>query len=213
VETSQRIVDTLLRAPRARNSPANSCCEPGHHEQSHLWRRGRAARRRPVCLLRNDCRRRRRRVRLRRQERDAQPHDEYAQHAHRSPRTCIPRSCESLCGASRVRRPGRKFRGGDGIIREIEMLSSAQVAVLSDRRKIPPYGLSGGSPGAEGKTEIVVGGRVKRLPSKCTLYAPAGTIVRIETPEEEGGGKSEGRTRAGRKEKASKRSRLEAFQK
>src|SRR5260370_12654203 len=78
-----------------------------------------------------------------------------------------------------------KFRGGDGIIREIEMLSGAQVAVLSDRRKIPPYGLSGGSPGAVGRTEIVVGGRVKRLPSKCSLYTPAGTIVRIETP---GGG-------------------------
>src|SRR5260370_1331715 len=77
------------------------------------------------------------------------------------------------------------FRGGDGIIREIELLSGAQVAVLSDRRKIPPYGLSGGSPGAVGKTEIIAGGRVKRLPSKCSLYTPAGTIVRIETP---GGG-------------------------
>ncbi len=78
-----------------------------------------------------------------------------------------------------------KFRGGDGILREIEMLSGAQVAVLSDRRKIPPYGLSGGAPGAAGKTETILGGRVRRIPSKCSFYAPAGTIVRIETP---GGG-------------------------
>jgi len=78
-----------------------------------------------------------------------------------------------------------KFRGGDGIIREIEMLAGAQVAVLSDRRKIPPYGLSGGSPGMVGKTEIIGGGRARRLPSKCSFYAAAGTVVRIETP---GGG-------------------------
>ncbi len=78
-----------------------------------------------------------------------------------------------------------KFRGGDGILREIEMLSGVQVAVLSDRRKIPPYGLSGGAPGAVGKTETNLGGRVRRIPSKCSFYAPAGTIVRIETP---GGG-------------------------
>jgi N-methylhydantoinase B len=97
-----------------------------------------------------------------------------------------------------------KFRGGDGIVREIELLSGAQIAVLSDRRKIPPYGLSGGSPGAVGKTEIVAGGRVKRLPSKCSLYAPARTIVRIETPGGGGWGKSEERTRGGRKEKSPK---------
>jgi len=78
-----------------------------------------------------------------------------------------------------------KFRGGDGILREIEMLSGVQVAVLSDRRKIPPYGLSGGAPGAAGKTETILGGRARRIPSKCSFYAPAGTIVRIETP---GGG-------------------------
>ncbi len=84
-----------------------------------------------------------------------------------------------------------KFRGGDGIIREIEMLAGAQVAVLSDRRKIPPYGLSGGSPGMVGKTEIIGGGRARRLPSKCSFYAAAGTVVRIETPG--GGGWGVGR--------------------
>jgi N-methylhydantoinase B len=97
-----------------------------------------------------------------------------------------------------------KFRGGDGIIREIEMLSSVQVAVLSDRRKIPPYGLSGGAPGAVGKGEIIAGGRARRLPSKCSFYAPAGTIVRIETPGGGGWGRTEPQPRRGRKAKSLK---------
>jgi N-methylhydantoinase B len=78
-----------------------------------------------------------------------------------------------------------KFKGGDGIVREIEMLADAQVGILSDRRKLPPYGLSGGLAGAVGKNEIVVNGRARPLPSKFTFYAPAGAVLRIETP---GGG-------------------------
>jgi len=78
-----------------------------------------------------------------------------------------------------------KFPGGEGIIREIEMLAEVQAAILSDRRKLHPYGLKGGSPGRPGKNEIIVEGRARRLPSKCTFRAPAGAIIRIETP---GGG-------------------------
>ena len=40
-----------------------------------------------------------------------------------------------------------KFSGGDGLVREIELLADAQVTLLADRRKFPPYGLMGGSPG------------------------------------------------------------------
>ena len=87
---------------------------------------------------------------------------------------------------------GGKFSGGDGIVREIEMLTDVQVGILSDRRKLPPYGLSGGSPGALGKNEIVVEGLARPLPSKCTFYAPAGSIIRIETPGGGGWGKGRG---------------------
>ena len=80
--------------------------------------------------------------------------------------------------------PG-KFRGGDGLIREIEMLVDTQVAVLSDRRKIPPYGLSGGSPGAAGRNEIQTAEGTRRIASKCSFHVSAGTLIRIETP---GGG-------------------------
>lgn len=78
-----------------------------------------------------------------------------------------------------------KHPGGDGIIREIEMLAGVQAAILSDRRKAAPYGLAGGSPGHVGKNEMRIGRRIETLPSKCAFRAPAGAVVRIETP---GGG-------------------------
>jgi N-methylhydantoinase B len=78
-----------------------------------------------------------------------------------------------------------EFPGGEGIVREIEMLAEVQAGILSDRRNLRPYGLKGGSPGASGKNEIVADGRVSKLPSKCTFRAPAGAMIRIETP---GGG-------------------------
>jgi N-methylhydantoinase B len=78
-----------------------------------------------------------------------------------------------------------RFRGGDGVVREIELLADAQVGLLCDRREFAPYGLAGGEPGARGRNNLLVKGRAKRLPAKCSLYAPAGAVVRVETP---GGG-------------------------
>jgi N-methylhydantoinase B len=97
-----------------------------------------------------------------------------------------------------------EFRGGDGIIREIEMLVNMQVAMLSDRRKIPPYGLSGGSPGAVGKNEIQTSQAVRRLPSKCSFHATAGTVIRIETPGGGGWGAPERQPRGRKKGKSLK---------
>jgi N-methylhydantoinase B len=104
-----------------------------------------------------------------------------------------------------------KFRGGDGIVREIEMLVNTQVAVLSDRRKIPPYGLSGGSPGAAGKNEIQTSEGTRRIASKCSFHASAGTLIRIETPGGGGWGAIQKKVARAEKKKASKRNRLEAF--
>ena len=90
------------------------------------------------------------------------------------------------CYALRKGSGGRgKFPGGDGLVREIEMLADVQAAILSDRRKLRPYGLMGGSPGRPGKNEIIVKRQARPLPSKCTFRARAGAILRIETP---GGG-------------------------
>jgi N-methylhydantoinase B len=108
-----------------------------------------------------------------------------------------------------------KFQGGDGIVREIRMLVNTEVGVLSERRKIPPYGLSGGSPGAVGTNEIVEpapaaiaarqkGVRGRRLPSKCSFHVPAGTVIRIETPGGGGWGTVESKKRARKKRKSLK---------
>ncbi len=79
-----------------------------------------------------------------------------------------------------------KYRGGDGIVRELELLTEAEVTLLSDRRKRGPYGLAGGEQGAPGRTQIIRrDGSVKELPSKGSARLNPGERVRIESP---GGG-------------------------
>ena len=78
-----------------------------------------------------------------------------------------------------------KFRGGDGIVRSLEVLSDCQVTMLSDRRRYPPYGLASGSPGKIGNNYVIVKGRQRKLPGKFSLSLSGGDILRIETP---GGG-------------------------
>ncbi len=80
------------------------------------------------------------------------------------------------------------FRGGDGIVREIEFLADVRGSILSDRRRLRPYGLAGGKPGKAGRNELVLPfgpRRVLKLPSKTVFAAPKGSALRIETP---GGG-------------------------
>ncbi len=82
-----------------------------------------------------------------------------------------------------------KFKGGDGIVREIKLLSNAEVTVLSERRKRPPYGLFGGEPGERGKNIIVVEGKAREMPGKFNIFLKKGSIVRLETPGGGGYGK------------------------
>jgi N-methylhydantoinase B len=86
-------------------------------------------------------------------------------------------------------RPGSggrgKHRGGDGIVRQIELLADAQVTILADRRRFPPYGLWGGHSGATGRTVLTDSAGEKDLPGKCSISARRGDMIRIETP---GGG-------------------------
>jgi N-methylhydantoinase B len=58
-----------------------------------------------------------------------------------------------------------KFRGGDGLVREIELLSDAQVTLLSDRRRFRPYGLAGGKSGQAGKVFNVSGDGSHDIPA------------------------------------------------
>ncbi|HMX28756.1 MAG TPA: hydantoinase B/oxoprolinase family protein, partial [Blastocatellia bacterium] len=68
-----------------------------------------------------------------------------------------------------------KQRGGDGTIRELELLTDAQISLLADRRKFAPYGLQGGASGALGSAELIsANGKRRRLPGKFSLHAQAG---------------------------------------
>ena len=83
-----------------------------------------------------------------------------------------------------------KHKGGDGIVREIEFLTEARGSILSDRRRFAPYGLAGGKPGKPGRNELILpNGKKKELPSKATFTAPKGSVFRIETPGGGGWGK------------------------
>jgi N-methylhydantoinase B len=78
-----------------------------------------------------------------------------------------------------------RHAGGDGVVREIEFRGPAEVTLLAERRRVPPWGLAGGGPGAPGRDFLVRGGRARRIPAKATLAVEAGDRLRIETP---GGG-------------------------
>jgi N-methylhydantoinase B len=78
-----------------------------------------------------------------------------------------------------------RFQGGDGLVREIELLTDAQVTLLCDRRKSQPYGLAGGSAGAAGRALLIDENHSVELSSKCSVHAACGNRIRIETP---GGG-------------------------
>jgi len=83
-----------------------------------------------------------------------------------------------------------RFRGGDGIRREIAILAPAEITVLSDRRRYSPYGLKGGSPGKTGRNVVMTLGSdgkdlEEEIPGKASMHIEAGTVISINTP---GGG-------------------------
>jgi N-methylhydantoinase B len=79
-----------------------------------------------------------------------------------------------------------KHRGGDGVVREIEVLTDCEVTLLADRRTRGPWGLSGGEAGSAGKTSVIrPGGSVEEMPGKFSTRLRKGERIRIESP---GGG-------------------------
>jgi N-methylhydantoinase B len=79
-----------------------------------------------------------------------------------------------------------KFHGGEGIVREVELLADSEVTLLADRRSRGPYGLQGGDDGAAGRTQVVhLDGTRQILPGKTSMRLKKGERVRIESP---GGG-------------------------
>jgi 5-oxoprolinase (ATP-hydrolysing) len=80
---------------------------------------------------------------------------------------------------------GGQFRGGDGVVREMEFLEPVRCGILSERRTTAPHGLHGASDGQPGRNTLIRNGKSQLLDGHASFDVEAGAIVRIETP---GGG-------------------------
>ncbi len=74
-----------------------------------------------------------------------------------------------------------RHAGGDGLIREYELLAPAVVTLLTERRRHRPWGVAGGGPGQSGRNRL----NGRELTGKCRIDGRAGDRLTIETP---GGG-------------------------
>ncbi|MBI5877796.1 MAG: hydantoinase B/oxoprolinase family protein [Chloroflexi bacterium] len=79
-----------------------------------------------------------------------------------------------------------RHRGGEGLVREVEFLAPATVTMLSERRRLAPYGAQGGQPGGIGRNTLRhADGTTEDLGGKFSRRLDAGDVLTIETP---GGG-------------------------
>jgi 5-oxoprolinase (ATP-hydrolysing) len=79
-----------------------------------------------------------------------------------------------------------RWRGGNGVVREVLFEAELAVNMLTQHRVEKPYGLLGGEPGKTGRQYIVrVDGTIDKLRGMDTRVVYAGDTLVIETP---GGG-------------------------
>lgn len=79
-----------------------------------------------------------------------------------------------------------RWRGGNGTIRKLRFVDTVEAAILSNHRRIAPFGLDGGEPGKTGINRIRrANGKEELLHSTATVVLQAGDTFIIETP---GGG-------------------------
>jgi 5-oxoprolinase (ATP-hydrolysing) len=84
-----------------------------------------------------------------------------------------------------------RWRGGDGVVREVEFRTPMHAAILSNRRRVAPHGLAGGSAGACGRNYVRrADGRIEELPATAAVELAAGDRFVIETPGGGGYGKA-----------------------
>jgi len=83
-----------------------------------------------------------------------------------------------------------RFRGGDGVVREIRFLKAATASLISERRTSRPYGMAGGGEGARGENLLIRrDGKVEKLPGRATVQVREGESIVIKTPGGGGFGK------------------------
>jgi 5-oxoprolinase (ATP-hydrolysing) len=79
-----------------------------------------------------------------------------------------------------------RWRGGDGAVRRIRFLEPMTVSTLAGHRRVPPYGMAGGAPGALGRHHLErADGTIVPMAGADSVEAAAGDVFVIHTP---GGG-------------------------
>ncbi|MBC9718546.1 hydantoinase B/oxoprolinase family protein [Streptomyces sp. TRM66268-LWL] len=79
-----------------------------------------------------------------------------------------------------------RWRGGDGALRRIRFREAMTVSTLSGHRRVPPYGMAGGAPGALGANRVErADGTVETLGGSDSAELAPGDVLIVETP---GGG-------------------------
>ncbi|MBA3909362.1 MAG: 5-oxoprolinase [Rhodobacter sp.] len=79
-----------------------------------------------------------------------------------------------------------RWRGGDGAVRRLCFLAPVTVTTLCGSRKVPPFGVAGGAPGAVGENLVHwPDGRIEALQGNDERDLPAGAVFEMRTP---GGG-------------------------
>jgi 5-oxoprolinase (ATP-hydrolysing) len=85
-----------------------------------------------------------------------------------------------------------RHHGGDGVVRHLRFRTPMTAAILSNRRRVPPFGQMGGCPGQLGKNWVRrASGAVEHLAPTQTVEMAAGDVFAIETPGGGGYGKPE----------------------
>ena len=99
-------------------------------------------------------------------------------------------------GKVRIRRGSGgagRWHGGDGVVRRLRFLEPMTAAILSGRRRIPPFGLHGGGPGQVGHNAVIrADGRIEELAATAGTAMRAGDAILIETPGGGGYGAEDG---------------------
>lgn len=78
-------------------------------------------------------------------------------------------------------------RGGDGLVRALTFRAPAQVTLLTERRRLSPWGSAGGDPGLPGSNRL----NGRDVPAKVSLSVRPGDRLTIETPGGGGWGSSD----------------------
>jgi 5-oxoprolinase (ATP-hydrolysing) len=90
-----------------------------------------------------------------------------------------------------------EHRGGDGVVRRLEFLRPLTVSMLSERRgPFAPFGLNGGGDGAKGRNTLQRAGsaQIENVGGKFAIEVQPGDVLTIETPGGGGFGQSDAKS-------------------